>query len=155
VDLVAGGFPSDFYVTCATVIPVLFLALVVQGGTYETMLRSASHAAHRRPGRSRDDAAAQLLPLVAYLTLAAAILGEAFALIALFNGSEDGRSEGVIILIMTLILVAVAGAGPAWRWIKAQGEIEALEVSRADLSDDDPQAPVSPADSGPRRSPHQ
>ena len=36
--LVANNFPSDFYVTCASVIPVLFLALAVQGRVYEWVL---------------------------------------------------------------------------------------------------------------------
>ena len=34
-------FPSDFYVTCATVIPVLFLAYAVQGRVYGSLLRAS------------------------------------------------------------------------------------------------------------------
>jgi len=41
----ANTFPaSDFYVTCATVIPVLFLAVAVQGRAYERVLRTANSA---------------------------------------------------------------------------------------------------------------
>jgi hypothetical protein len=32
---------SEFYVTCATVIPVLFLAAAVQGGVYASLLQAA------------------------------------------------------------------------------------------------------------------
>jgi hypothetical protein len=36
--------PSDFHVTCATVISVLFLALAVQGRAYELVLRTSERA---------------------------------------------------------------------------------------------------------------
>jgi hypothetical protein len=55
-------FNADFYITCATVIPVLYLALAVQGGTYEAMLKAALAGQRRKPKRSRDHAAAVLLP---------------------------------------------------------------------------------------------
>lgn len=111
----AKNFNPDFYVTCATVIPVLYLALVVQGSTYQAMLRRAVHAAHTRSRR------AALRPLGAYLVVAAGALGEVFALVALFMGS-DTESMRVSVLIMTLIMVAVAGAGPTFRWWRAVSE---------------------------------
>lgn len=89
----AENFPADFYVTCATVIPVLFLALVVQGGTYESMLRTALEAAHRQPMRSRDNTLATFLPLVPYFALIAGVLGEVAALSALYSGSDPNRSS--------------------------------------------------------------
>lgn len=39
--VVAKNFNADFYVTCATVIPVLFIAVTVQGQAYEAVLREA------------------------------------------------------------------------------------------------------------------
>jgi hypothetical protein len=39
------SFNSDFYVVCATVIPVLFLALAVQGDSYQALLDASLKAA--------------------------------------------------------------------------------------------------------------
>jgi hypothetical protein len=36
---------TDFYVTCATVIPVLFLALALQGRPYDSLIRANWKAA--------------------------------------------------------------------------------------------------------------
>jgi hypothetical protein len=51
---VAKSFPSDFYVTCATAIPVLFLVFAVRGNTYGEMLTVARKAAVTLPRRKRD-----------------------------------------------------------------------------------------------------
>jgi hypothetical protein len=118
-------FNADFYVTCATVIPVLFLALVVQGGTYENMLRTAMEAAHRHPGRGRDGAASAFLPAVAYLTLVAGVLGEAFALGALFSRWDTTASRATV-MVMTLLLLVVIAAGPAWKFFGVQRSVEQL-----------------------------
>jgi hypothetical protein len=118
-------FNADFFVTCATVIPVLFLALVVQGGTYESMLRSAVEAANREPGRGRDGAVSQLLPAVAYLTLMAGVIGEAGALWALFNG-RDTKTDRAVVLVTTLFLLTIAAAGPAWRFFRVQDTVSQL-----------------------------
>jgi hypothetical protein len=50
------NFNADFYVTCATVIPVLFLALAVQGRTYEVVVQAVQKRMKRamaddRPAR--------------------------------------------------------------------------------------------------------
>lgn len=119
---VANNFPSDFYVTCATVIPVLFLAIVVQGGTYESMLRSAKAAAQKLPRRQRDYAAAELLPAAAYLALIAGLIGEIGALIVLYNGS-DTRTDRTVVLVATLFLLVIVAAGPAWKWFQVQDAI--------------------------------
>jgi hypothetical protein len=137
---VAKHFNADFYITCATVIPVLFIALVVQGGTYEDMLRTALEAAHRRPGRSRDAAAHQLLPSVAYLSLMAGVLGEVFALIALFNGTATGFEDRLVVLLMTIFLVIAVAAGPAWRWMRVQDTVDRLERERARVEREHPAA---------------
>lgn len=136
--------PTDFYVTCATVIPVLFLAIVVQGGTYESMLKAALDGAHKQPQRSRDGAAAVLLPTVAYLTSAAALGGEAIALFVLYRGAEP-QAARTLVLITTLILLAVTGAGPAWRWWRVQGEVSTIQA-RDETSQRDDHAPATPDD---------
>jgi len=86
------SFPSDFYVTCATVIPVLFLALIVQGGTFEAILKTAQQAVQTSPKRQREHAAINLLPAAAWLTVAAAALGEGASLVILYQGSDDSTT---------------------------------------------------------------
>jgi hypothetical protein len=135
---VAKSFPSDFYVTCATVIPVLFVALIVQGGTYEAMLRTALDAAQTLPRRNRDIAAAHVLPVVAYLTFAAGLLGEALALVVLYRGA-DTHAIRISVLITTLILLVMVTAVPGWKWWRAQQAVirQRLKPIRADVAKPD------------------
>lgn len=135
--LVAKSFPADFYVTCATVIPVLFLAVAVQGGTYEAMLQTALRAARTLPRRNRDYAAAEVLPVVAYLTFVAAVGGEVIALVVLYRGSE-AQATRLIVLITTLVLLAVATAAPGWKWWQAQRAINRQRVRPVRATGEDP-----------------
>ena len=48
--LTAKHFPSDFYVTCVTVMPVLFLAVAAQQKAYEFVLRVTLMAVQPRRG---------------------------------------------------------------------------------------------------------
>jgi hypothetical protein len=121
----AKGFDSDFYVTCATVIPVLYLALVVQGGTYDVMLKTALQAAAKSRKRQRDYAAANLLPATAYVTLVAAAIGEIAALGALFSESNVETTK-VLIFVSVLILIGAAMVIPATRWFIAQAQTSDL-----------------------------
>jgi hypothetical protein len=133
--IVAKSFPSDFYVTCATVIPVLFVALIVQGGAYEAMLRTALDAAQTLPRRNRDIFAAHALPVAAYLTFVAGLIGEALALFFLYRGA-DTHAMRIIVLIMTLILLVVVTAVPGWKWWRAQQAVirQRLKPIRADVA---------------------
>jgi hypothetical protein len=111
------NFPSDFYVTCATVIPVLYLALILDPlrGVDEAILRTARRAADRQPRRRRDNLTATLLPSAMYSFVPAGVAGEAIALFVLFSGSDTDGTR-VFVLIMTLILLAAAAGGPTLRW---------------------------------------
>jgi hypothetical protein len=95
------NYPSDFYVTTATVIPVLYLAIAVQGPAYQNMLK----AAHRTNLRS------MLLIDAALLILAAAVFGEVIALVTLYSGS-DILGLRIYVLVSTLLLLLAAAAGP-------------------------------------------
>ncbi len=110
-------FPSDFYVTCATVIPVFFLALIVQDGMYESMLKTARQAAQTPPRRQRDIAAVDLLPAAAWLTIVAGVVGEGISLFALYNGSERS-GQRPIVLVFTLIPLFAVAARPARRYLQ-------------------------------------
>jgi pimeloyl-ACP methyl ester carboxylesterase len=108
-------FQPDFYVTCATVIPVLFLAVAVQGTSYQDlldMLVKVAMAPQNAPPIRKFWAymAAGLTALVGYLVVGLGVGGEIAALYALYRGHEDGERE--IVLVATLMLVAAAAAGP-------------------------------------------
>jgi hypothetical protein len=127
------GFPSDFYITCATVLPILYLALVVQGPTYEDMLKRAMEAAHTQRRR------AALRPLTnAYLAVSAGLVGEAVAIVVLFIGS-DMEIIRLGVLITTLSMLFATGAGPTFRWLGAMRKVtrELRSIRRPDLSEDD------------------
>jgi hypothetical protein len=121
----AKGYDSDFYVVCATVIPVLYLAFVVQGGTYDAMLKTALQAARKPRKRQRDHAAANLLPAAAYITLVAAAVGEIASLGALFSESAP-KSTRVLVFVAMLIVIGAATAVPAGRWFAVQWQTNDL-----------------------------
>lgn len=110
--------PSDFYIACATVIPVLFLALAVQGRTYADLMRAAdpfrSGALARPGGKGAPTPKGQwrvtLVPLISAvaggMVLVSGGVGESFAIWALYSRS-DTREIRLFVLLMTLVLVAV------------------------------------------------
>jgi hypothetical protein len=130
----ADKFQPDFYVTCASVIPVLFLAVAVEGRAYRWALSTSERAERysntsvrialglepavrrerRWPGarESLADAAAEVLVLIALLIVLAGGLGEGLALAVLYQKSET-PGDRVIVLSATLVLVAAVIAGPA------------------------------------------
>jgi len=93
----AESFNADFYVTCATVIPVLFVSLAVQAQSYEDSLRRGE----RMPRLRR-----WLLLNGAYLYVVFGGIGELVALLALFERS-DALVWRVTVLIATLLLRTV------------------------------------------------
>jgi len=105
------------------------------------MLRKAMHAAHAQQRR------AALRYLSAYLAVAAGVLGEVFALVAVFMGS-DTESIRVGVLIMTLIMVSIVAVGPTLRWWRAMREVtrDLRAFRRPSLSEDDQQTPTTPED---------
>lgn len=135
-------FNGLFYATAATAIPVLFLAIAVQGTTYENLLASSARMAGpllrnlwrliNDPGPRLRDLAAALLyvgiasPVLSLLALlpaaiAAAVLlsgfsGEAEALIALYH--QRSPTGPISVLTAALILTAGVAAGPALRFAR-------------------------------------
>jgi hypothetical protein len=97
-------FPSDFYVTCATVIPVLFLALIVQGGAHESLLRTARLAGQRLPRRNRDLTITLIVPWISVITILCAITGEMLSLTALYL-QQDLSIIAVVVILTTLELL--------------------------------------------------
>jgi hypothetical protein len=140
----AKHFSPDFYVTCATVIPVLFLALAVQGRTYESVLRSLEQA--NTPPESAIVATISVagvwklikaVPhkswlwrsalalfrnagqwLLLFLIVLAGGYGEGMALFVLYRGSETA-DERRSVFIATLGVLAVVVAIPSLAFLRA------------------------------------
>jgi hypothetical protein len=147
----AKSFPSDFYVTCATVIPVLFLARAVQAErSFPSYLRafiglgSRSSPSHIPDGRGisaaqgfamRWPGAVEAMERAAYVFLAyvglanviAGGIGEALALQALYSRSDYPVTR-VVVLVATLLLVVSVLTGPLL------ASITALEATRRGAS---------------------
>jgi hypothetical protein len=136
--LMSKNFPVDFYVTCATVIPVLFLAAAIQGNAYTNVLGAAMKAAETEPGATRGTKAyafarSRLLRLIGYWIWCAGAIGEFLALLALYQGHEDSGSRLMVFLSTILLVVAVA-AGPLDSYLKL----------RASMRDGRPSSVTSP-----------
>ena len=129
----AKDFNADFYITCATVIPVLFLAVAVQGQAYETVLLKTLITARTR----RDDGkthqaeatiASFLLRQVAYFIWVAGAFGELYAVLALYEGHDVGDSR-VFVLGSTLILVFALAQGPYLPWSKGTASASGITIT--------------------------
>jgi len=124
-------FNGLFYATTATVIPVLFLAITLQGDTYKNLLRALersnrSYLAAAAPDnlrlRSLLTIAAQLLIATtaqtgALLILSLGIGGEIGALWSLYDGSNT--MPPILVLIATAALTAIIGIELLWAYIRA------------------------------------
>ncbi len=115
-------FNKDFYTTITTVIPVLYLALTVQGQLYGAMLRRAWRGLLRK---ERDLGVSLRLPRVAISAgliiaavaiLAAGLGGEILAIFALYRGS--GTRAGPWVLLSVIVLVVAAAVGPVWAFLR-------------------------------------
>jgi hypothetical protein len=104
------AFNGLFYATVATIIPVLFLALAVQGRMYGDLM-TASHRALERflaPGMSLRQGLAYFIWLLTMCIAGAIVLiaafGEIAALLALYN---QRQVSGVLPTTIALVLLVV------------------------------------------------
>ena len=130
-----------FYATAATVIPILFLALAVEGSTWENMVRNVVTAGDVM--RWRDPAARELrrasrllfllLAISGFLVIFAGFGGEFVAIATLYNGSNASGSAGFVVLAVILLTAGVA-AVPAAKfgkvvleaWLTAPASVEQI-----------------------------
>ncbi len=116
------NFPSDFYVTCATIIPVLYLALVIQGGTYEILMKKAENSASAKKLRHRDAALGQAILGIIWVILVASFFGEVAALVDLKNGSAN-PDDGTFVLGVTIALLAMLFLLPVVRYFQVDSKV--------------------------------
>src|SRR5262249_8422479 len=114
-------FNADFYVTTATVIPVLYLALTLQGSTFENMMTRWRALVKDSPWK--------LVPQLRVIT--AAFIAIAGGIIVIFSVYAEfqalraldlQQSTHVIqsnVFNSTISLLAVTVAGPAYRFLWA------------------------------------
>jgi hypothetical protein len=124
----APAFNADFYMTAATVIPVLFLAIAVQGSTYTDILRIAHDAGDRTgpyapTSGSRREAIGATTAYVAAARLGVFVLvygvfGEILALISLAERHALGQG---FVFGSAVVLIIVAAMRPAVALVKAIG----------------------------------
>lgn len=121
----APAFNGLFYATVATVIPLLFLALAVQGNAYETLLRAWRFSFRLLLGGLTGGpsdlwlavavfAFDGLLILLGFAIVAAGGYGELLAVYALYQ-AHDQATTRYIVLIATMFLIIFVVAGPLLR----------------------------------------
>jgi hypothetical protein len=145
-----------FYAAAATIIPVLFLALAVQGTLYQNILKAADAANQRflaNIRRPRSGVAA--LALILITSLFAAILlfaavAERSAIVALYQGDATAATGNLVVtstsalIGITAIVPAIAYLGTVIRMLRATPETASRNASPgAATSDAEPDKPDS------------
>jgi hypothetical protein len=130
------AFNGSFYSTVATIIPVLFLAIAVQGTAYGTLVKTVAYGIrlYRRAMPVTSTVirmspltgawvltvavvgawlALGLLMLASALTLISGLAGEIIAVTALYRQRAVAGS-GAFVLGATIFLAVMTAAGPTW-----------------------------------------
>jgi hypothetical protein len=130
-------FDSDFYVVCATVIPVLFLAVAVQGNAYKTLLDTALkvRATNADDSWRRKWTAiirARTLQRIGYAIWCAGALGEFLALLVLYQGHEQPETR-ITVFFCTVLLVFAAAMGPLNAYNEIRKQLNSWQESEFEL----------------------
>jgi hypothetical protein len=125
---------TDFYVAAATVIPVLYVALTVQGTMVSGLLDRINHTLDKVGKLSSDSRNRQLRLLAAVILAQGAIVligiillagvpGEMIALLALLRNSDTVLMRNAVLCSIAVLLVVTA-LGPVWAlntaWVRLQ-----------------------------------
>jgi hypothetical protein len=115
-------FNSNFYLTTAAVIPVLYIALIVQANTMRDMLVRLNNAMHAKI-TSEPSGPIALVLIILGLTAAFAIwltsvgivifgiVGEIASILSLYNQSDSGTIR-LLVLVSTILLLVITTIGP-------------------------------------------
>lgn len=112
-------FDANFYIVAATIIPVLFLALTLQGSTYEALLTNW-HGIVKKTlelSRARANLYDVLIYLVAGFVPVSGFLGELQAVFALYEGHATNNTKQFIFISIIVLLSATAFI-PSFRFAK-------------------------------------
>jgi|HubBroStandDraft_5_1064220.scaffolds.fasta_scaffold36652_2 GNAT superfamily N-acetyltransferase len=134
-------FNSDFYVAAGTVIPVLYLALGVQGslltGVITRLNKSLRVMSRQRPdtplrqlGLVGRVAISYALMVVAILIVAAGVVGESAALLALYH-QKGGPGSGRLVLGSLIALLVLTAVSPTWALILAWPRLQWIPLKHA------------------------
>lgn len=121
-------FNANFYITVGTVIPVLFLALTLQGSTLNDMLdrwKATGEALARGEVKSQWSLATKSLAAGVLLTaigtiLVAGFAGEFLAIKALYYQSPSLTTEAWVFIAAIALLILVV-AGPLLKFLAMYG----------------------------------
>jgi hypothetical protein len=109
-----GTFNADFYVTAATIIPVLFLALTLQEKTYGQLIRRGVRIVNKESASWIESLwlflYGNVLSFTGTAIVVAGIAGEITAILALYYRTSSPQR---LVLIPLLALVIAVGIGPA------------------------------------------
>jgi len=104
------SFNSDFYVVAATVIPVLYLALTLQGSMFEEFVKQLKEH-HPNPNLPLVPylraVGVVMIPIVSSLAVFAGIMGEFFALLGLYRRTASPNMTQVVFTSMILLLALI------------------------------------------------
>lgn len=105
------SFNADFYVVAATVLPVLYLAVVLEGSLYRELLHRAEKAwvILKRPYEVYI-----FWRLIAYAIWSLWVTGEVLAVCALYERTSIVGFSGPLVFSALIVLVVAVTAGPAW-----------------------------------------
>ncbi len=145
-------FNTNFYVVAATVIPVLFLAIAVQGRLQADMLQAAINERRRRPGLPVYPG---MPPWIHGISMAVTCLcmltgggAEGLAVLFLWWQHVPPHEFGPqLVLVSTLGLACVAGMGAVWVW--AMPLLAFIERTGEPSSDVPEEPPPDPDEPGP------
>ncbi len=135
------AFNSDFYVTAATVIPVLYLALGVQGsllaGVIAGLNKYLRAMSQLRPNSIRRQVGlvirlvgAYVLMIAAGLIVGAGVAGEIAALLTLYHQSGTPVT-GRLVLYSLIALLAFTAASPGWALVVAWPRLQWIPLKHA------------------------
>ena len=149
-DAATPAFNGLFYATAATIIPVMFLALAVQGSLYNDLLKASVEALGRFTTRSGDRSSrrralrawtASILASCAAITiLIFGVTGEIEALVSLSLQHVEGDPDGP--LIAAVMLTLASAAGPALALVGALVTMVRRGLAAGEAS----RRPASPAE---------
>jgi len=114
-------FDASYYETAATVIPVFFLALTLQGRTYEDLMTRWRSSATQTPTELWPQIRFMLSAFVAIIVALAVffgIYGEYLALRAVYTGKATSAIRQSV-FVASIGLLAVVAAAPLYSFLTA------------------------------------